>query len=145
MKKKALRNATLLQYGITISMIIQFCGFVFIPFSLLWPYCTVIFHGFYNIGYVCLVCFLLAIYSPLYQVQTMFRRMSVSSQKKESPRAAVSVESGPISQELETGAPVNRSINEMISEMRDFKAKDKSNVDESYTCVEIVVEDEQQV
>ena len=84
-KKVALRKSMAIQYGLTISLIFQFIGFVFIPLTLTWNYFMNFFHMLYNIGIIAFVVLILSIYNPLREVQKLFR---MDSDQKIIPQAS---------------------------------------------------------
>ncbi|KAL9648371.1 hypothetical protein ABK040_010534 [Willaertia magna] len=76
-KKSALQKTLLMQIGLTISIMFQCLGFLFIPITYIWNYGMVLFYLTYNIGILVFTVLLLGIYNPLRKVQKMFKDNSV--------------------------------------------------------------------
>ncbi|KAL9650138.1 hypothetical protein ABK040_011308 [Willaertia magna] len=72
-KKSALQKTLLMQIGLTISIMFQCLGFLFIPITYIWNYGMVLFYLTYNIGILVFTVLLLGIYNPLRKVQKMFK------------------------------------------------------------------------
>ncbi|KAL9645653.1 hypothetical protein ABK040_003386 [Willaertia magna] len=98
-KKTALQKTLAIQIGLTISLFVQFSGFIFIPFGLYYvKYLWCIFHMFSNCGVVLFISLLLGIYHPLTVVQKLFKVPSNEKLKelKDTPlvKKALKVEMG---------------------------------------------------
>ncbi|EFC46497.1 predicted protein [Naegleria gruberi] len=75
-KKRALQKALLLQFGLSASLFVESIGVLFISIAVAWNYSVIIFFNLFNIGIICFISLLLAIYHPLRQVQQLFRMPS---------------------------------------------------------------------
>ncbi|KAG2392068.1 hypothetical protein C9374_013553 [Naegleria lovaniensis] len=94
LKQTALRKTRIMQAGLSIALLMQSIGFLFIPLIFAWQFNAIFFHTFTNIGLVIFISLMIAINTPMQQVQRMFRRDSqVSMESSTAHNSSRNVES----------------------------------------------------
>ncbi|KAG2391948.1 hypothetical protein C9374_013433 [Naegleria lovaniensis] len=76
LKQTALRKTRLMQAGLSLALLLQSCGFLFIPASAVWLYLGNFFFACTNVGLVIFIALMISINTPMQEVQRMFRRNS---------------------------------------------------------------------
>ncbi|KAF0980494.1 hypothetical protein FDP41_013708 [Naegleria fowleri] len=76
LKQMALRKTRIVQAGLSIALISQIIGFIFIPLIVAWQFNTLFFHAFTNVGLAVFISLMITINTPMQEVQRMFRRNS---------------------------------------------------------------------
>ncbi|KAG2373384.1 hypothetical protein C9374_012250 [Naegleria lovaniensis] len=78
-KRIALKKTMAIQIGMTVCLFFQVFGAIFIAINIAWSMAILIFQCFFSISSIAFISLILAIYSPLREVQKLFRADSNSS------------------------------------------------------------------